>query len=28
MLNCRFMWVLVGGQEWDHNMSVCRTMHG
>src|SRR5580698_6124792 len=28
MLNCRFMWVLVGGQEWDHNMVVCRTMHG
>src|ERR1700684_1457665 len=28
MLNCRFMWVLVDGQEWDHNMSVCRAMHG
>ncbi len=28
MLNCRFMWVLVGGRERDHNMAVCRAMHG
>jgi hypothetical protein len=28
MLNCRFMWVLVGGQERDHNMAIWRVMHG
>jgi hypothetical protein len=30
MLNCRFMGIssVAWGPERDHNMAVCRTMHG